>query len=106
MGTFRQDLKKYKKYSGNKSGLMLLLTTQGLWALCVYRFFNAVYRSRISIIVKKPLLILGVICQKWIEIIAGIHLPYSATLGESCYIGHFGGIIINSKAIIGNNCNY
>jgi serine O-acetyltransferase len=44
-------------------------------------------------------------CQKWIELVAGIHLPYSASIGVSCYIGHFGGIIINSNAVIGDNCN-
>ena len=105
MASFKQDIEKYKKYSGNKSGLLLLLSAQGLWALFIYRSFNAIYRSRISIIVKKPLLILGVICQKWIEIVAGIYLPYSASIGSSCYIGHFSGIIINSRAIIGDNCN-
>ncbi|WP_299060189.1 hypothetical protein [uncultured Polaribacter sp.] len=36
----------------------------------------------------------------WIEIAAGIFIPYSCTIGHSFYIGHFGGIIINSKAII------
>lgn len=105
MARFRQDIEKYKKYSGNKSGLVLLLTTQGLWALCVYRFFNAIYRRQIPDIIKKPLLILGVMCQKWIELVAGIHLPYSASIGVSCYIGHFGGIIVNSNAVIGDNCN-
>ncbi|HEX9601920.1 MAG TPA: serine acetyltransferase [Mariniflexile sp.] len=105
MARFRQDIEKYKKYSGNKSGVILLLTTQGLWALWVYRFFNAIYRRRMPTIIKKPLLILGVMCQKWIELVAGIHLPYSASIGMSCYIGHFGGIIINSNAVIGDNCN-
>ena len=32
-------------------------------------------------------------------------LPYSASIGTHFYIGHFGGIIINSKAVIGDNCN-
>ncbi|WP_232224054.1 serine O-acetyltransferase [Gillisia sp. CAL575] len=39
------------------------------------------------------------------EIITGISLPYSATIGDKFYIGHFGGIIINSQSVIGNNCN-
>lgn len=105
MARFRQDVEKYKKYSGNKSGFILLLTTQGLWALFIYRLFNAIYRRKIPVIIKKPLLILGVMCQKWIEIITGINLPYSASIGASCYIGHFSGIIINSNTVIGNNCN-
>ena len=43
--------------------------------------------------------------QKWIEIITGISLPYSAKIGSHFYIGHFGNIIINPKVVIGNNCN-
>ena len=105
MPRFRQDIEKYKKYSGNKSGLFLLLMTQGLWALFVYRIFNRIYKSSLPFLIKKPLLMLGVICQKWIEIVTGINLPYSASIGHSFYIGHFGGVIINSKAIIGDNCN-
>ncbi|MBQ0768926.1 MAG: serine acetyltransferase [Bizionia sp.] len=105
MKLFLTDLKKYKYYSQNKSSVVLFLTTQGLWALFVYRFFNAVYRSRYNAIVKKPILVLGVMCQKWIEIVTSISLPYSAQIGSSFYIGHFGGIIINSQAIIGDNCN-
>ncbi|MFC0605114.1 serine O-acetyltransferase [Winogradskyella pulchriflava] len=105
MGFFKTDIKKYKRYSGNKSTLVLLLTTQGLWALSVYRFSNKIYRSKLPFALRKPLLVLCVIWQKWIEITTGISLPYSATIGHSFYIGHFGNIIINSATIIGNNCN-
>jgi len=47
----------------------------------------------------------GVFSQKYIEIVTGIQLPYSATVGHKFYIGHFGGIIINANAVIGDNCN-
>ncbi|MFT5103012.1 MAG: serine O-acetyltransferase [Candidatus Latescibacterota bacterium] len=104
MGKFNSDLKKYKKYSG-KSALTLLLTQQGLWALWVYRWNNAIYTSKIPSFLKKTLLVFGVIHQKWIEIVTGISLPYSATIGEAFYIGHFGNIIINASAVIGDNCN-
>ncbi|MDX6746058.1 serine acetyltransferase [Polaribacter sp. PL03] len=50
-------------------------------------------------------MLLSIIFQKWIEIITGISIPYSCSIGHSFYIGHFGGIIINANAIIGNNCN-
>lgn len=104
MSLFSTDIKKYKAYSG-KSTLVLFCTTQGLWALFVYRASNSIFRSKLSIIIKKPLLLLSIIFQKWIEIITGISIPYSCTIGHSFYIGHFGGIIINSKAKIGDNCN-
>lgn len=101
---FFKDIQRYKQYS-NRGAFILLLTQQGLWALCVYRFFNAIYRSQLPTIIKFPLLGLGVIKQKWIEIITGITLPYSASIGDGLYIGHHSGIIINANAVIGEHCN-
>ncbi|NAS29831.1 serine acetyltransferase [Flavobacteriaceae bacterium R38] len=101
---FKYDLAKYKKYS-DKSTIVLLLFQQGLWALLVYRINNGIYNSKIFKPIKLALLLIGVLWQKWIEIITGISLPYSAQIGKGFYIGHFGNIIINGKAIIGENCN-
>ena len=47
----------------------------------------------------------GLLSQKIIEIVTGISIPASAKIGHSFYIGNFGGIILNAKTIIGNNCN-
>lgn len=104
MSLFSKDLKKYKVYSG-KSALVLFFTTQGLWAIFVYRISNSIFKSKLPSIIRKPLLLLSIIFQKWIEIITGISIPYSCVIGHSFYIGHFGGIIINANAKIGNNCN-
>ncbi len=35
----------------------------------------------------------------------GFQIPYKASIGGGFHISHFGTIIINSKAIIGSNCN-
>jgi serine O-acetyltransferase len=35
----------------------------------------------------------------------GFQIPTTTKIGHGFYIGHFGTIIINPKAIIGNNCN-
>lgn len=105
MRKFLSDLGKYKKYSGNKNAIILFLTTQGLWAMFVYRISNGIYKSKLPKPIKKVLLVFAVVWQKWIEIITGISIPYSAQIGPQFYIGHFGGIIINAKAVIGNNCN-
>jgi len=105
MKTFRLDIEKYKKYSDNKSTILLILTTQGLWALFVYRISNAVYRSESPKIYKKVLLLGAVFFQKIIEVLTGISLPYAATIGSRLYIAHHGHIIIHPKAIIGENCN-
>ncbi|WP_194767992.1 serine O-acetyltransferase [Tamlana sp. I1] len=101
---FKTDIKKYKTYSG-KSTIVLCFTQQGLWALLVYRISHAVFISNAPKFLKKLLLLFCVLGQKWIEIITGISIPYTARIGERFYIGHFGGIIINGNAIIGDNCN-
>jgi len=102
--TFRTDLNKYKRYSG-KSSISLILTQQGLWAILVYRINNSIFRAEIPNILKKGLLFIAMFFQKLTEIITGISIPYSAQIGGYFYIGHFGGIIINASAVIGNNCN-
>ncbi len=104
MSRFGSDIKKYKRYSG-KGTLVLLITQQGLWALFVYRISNSIFRSNLPSVLKKILLFFCVLYQKWIEIITGISLPYSATIGKSFYIGHFGQIIVNANSVIGDNCN-
>ena len=96
------DYKKYKKYGGNF--ISILFFTQGFWAIFQYRIANSVYRLKVPIL-KQFLQIICLIWQKNIEIITGISIPASVSIGHSFYIGHFGGIIINAKAIIGNNCN-
>jgi serine O-acetyltransferase len=35
----------------------------------------------------------------------GFDIPAETIIGKGFYIGHFGGIVISPKAIIGNNCN-
>ncbi|CUI08227.1 serine O-acetyltransferase [Massilia sp. P8910] len=35
----------------------------------------------------------------------GISIPYDTRIGPGFYIGHFGGIVVNSQAVIGRNCN-
>lgn len=34
----------------------------------------------------------------------GISIPYSIKIGSGFVIGHFGGIVVNNKAVIGKNC--
>lgn len=104
LGSFKKDIHRYKTYA-NKSAIVVLITQQGLWALCVYRWANAMHRSSLPKLLKKLFLIIAVFQQKWIEIITGISIPYTASIGDGLYIGHFGQIIINANAVIGDNCN-
>lgn len=97
------DYNKYKKYGGNF--ITIVFFTQGFWALIQYRVASYCFKNIKIIGVRQVLLFLLLIWQKIIEIITGISIPASAQIGHSFYIGHFGGIILNAKTIIGNNCN-
>ena len=96
------DYKKYKKYGGNF--FTILFFTQGFWAIFQYRVAHSVYKMKFPI-VKQVLQFFCLIWQKGIEITTGISIPASVQIGHSFYIGHFGGIILNAKTIMGNNCN-
>lgn len=96
------DYKKYKKYGGNF--FTIVFFTQGFWAVFQYRIAHSVYRLPIPIL-KQLLQFFCLIWQKVIEMTTGISIPASAQIGHSFYIGHFGGIILNAKTSIGNNCN-
>lgn len=99
----QSDYKKYKKYGGNF--FTIVFFTQGFWALFQYRWAHSIYRALHIPIIRQILLLLFLLWQKIIEIITGISIPASVQIGHSCYIGHFGGIILNAKTVIGNNCN-
>lgn len=99
----KSDYKKYKKYGGSFFGIIFL--TQGFWAIFQYRIAHFIY----SKIKWQPFRFLGLfiilVNQKIIEIIAGISISAASKIGDSFYIGHFGGIVIHPGAVIGNNCN-
>jgi serine O-acetyltransferase len=97
------DYQKYKKYGGNFASILFF--TQGFWAVFQYRIANFIYRNVRLIGVRQFLLFICLFWQKIIEIITGISIPASVKIGHSFYIGHFGGIIINANAEIGNDCN-
>jgi len=97
------DYKKYKKYGGNFISILFL--TQGFWAVFQYRIANLIYRKVQIPMIRQLLLLFMILWRKFIEISTGISIPASANIGASFYIGHFGGIILNAKTSIGNNCN-
>jgi serine O-acetyltransferase len=99
----KSDYLKYKNYGGNF--LSILFLTQGFWAILQYRIANHFF-SKVKIpIIRQLLLFLCLLWRKVIEMTTGISIPASAQIGHSFYIGHFGGIILNAKTIMGSNCN-
>jgi serine O-acetyltransferase len=99
----QSDYKKHQKYGGHF--FVIIFFTQGFWAIFQYRIASYIYTNFRIPLLRQLLLFVCLIGQKIIEISTGISIPASAKIGHSFYIGHFGGIIINSEAIIGTNCN-
>lgn len=97
------DFMKYKKYGGHFFGIVFF--TQGFWAIFQYRLAHFAYCQIKWQPFRFLFLLLFLIWQKVIEITTGISIPASVRIGHSFYIGHFGGIIINADALIGNDCN-
>lgn len=97
------DYKKYKKYGGNF--ISIVFFTQGFWALFQHRTAHGVFSTVKIPLLRQLLLFICLVWQKGIEMITGISIPASVSIGHSFYIGHFGGIILNSNTVIGNNCN-
>lgn len=98
----KSDFLKYKKYGGNF--ISIVFVTQGFWACVQHRIAHATYQLKIPVI-KQILTLFCLLWQKLIELTTGISIPASVKIGHSFYIGHFGGIIMNSNTIIGTNCN-
>lgn len=99
----KSDYKKHKKYGSHF--FVILFFTQGFWAVFQYRIAHYIYVTVKWKPFRIPLLFLTLIWQKVIEVTTGISISSSVKIGHSFYIGHFGGIIINACAIIGDDCN-
>ena len=98
----KSDYQRYREYGAKP--FVIIFMTQGFWALFQYRISHKIYQSKFPVL-RRILLVICLFWQKLVEIITGISIPFSAKIGEGCYIGHFGNIIINANAIIGEMCN-
>lgn len=86
--------------------LKLVLLTQGIWALIIYRAGSWCLRNRNKIgPFSRVLLPFLTICQKFVEMTAGIDIPFNAQIGRGLYIGHFGQIILSTRTVMGEFCN-
>jgi len=79
------------------------LLAQGFWALAVYRLSH----RRLAL---RPGLIrtlwggLSLMATKAVECSCGISLPEGVTIGRRLRIEHFGGVIVHSCTVIGDDC--
>jgi Serine acetyltransferase len=98
------DYRRYRA-AGARNALSVVAFTQGFWASTVFRISHwAMTHCRLPglrTVVKAGC----ILSQKFIEIITGICIPFECNIGPGFYVGHFGGIFVDSQARIGSNCN-
>ena len=70
----------------------------GFWAIAVHRFGNwrMGFRSKL---VRAPLTLAFRFLARVVEVVAGIHLPYTVRLGRRVRIWHHGGIVLHPRSI-------
>jgi serine O-acetyltransferase len=79
------------------------ILAQGFWALLVYRLSHPRLRCRWWL-GRKLWAVPVVLGRKAVECLCGISLPEGTSIGRRLNIEHFGGIIVHSAAIIGDDC--
>lgn len=99
----KSDYCKYKKYGGHFFSIVIM--KQGFWSVFQYRIAHWIYQKIKLQPFRFIFLTVILFWRKIIEITTGISIPASVSIGHSFYIGHFGGIVFNSNAILGDNCN-
>ncbi|AEG48181.1 serine O-acetyltransferase [Sphingobium chlorophenolicum L-1] len=76
---------------------------QGFWALAVYRLSHRRLAMRQGI-VRRLWGGWAKLAGKAVEWLCGISLPEGTTIGRRLRIEHFGGIIVHSATVIGDDC--
>jgi len=89
----------WEDLKSQREGLLSL----GFWALLVYRFGHArfVIRNRL---LRLPWTIVYIALNKLVEIVCGISIGATATIGRRFVIEHHGCIVIHGAARIGDDC--
>ena len=104
---WREDLNRYVEASHDPHGflrrLRIVLFTEGVWAIAVYRFGQYLYEEA-----PRPLRTLlripYEIARKILVLAIGIHLSPETQIGPGFFISHFGGIWINPRVRMGARC--
>jgi len=102
--TFYKDYRRYRS-AGARGAFAVIGLTQGFWASTVFRLshwaFDHCRLPGLRTVVNTGCILF----QKFIEVVTGICIPARCNIGCGLYIGHFGGIFIDSEARLGDNCN-
>lgn len=105
--SFRADLDRYFRYARATdpwTRARLVLHTEGIWALGVYRASRWLNREA-SAPARRCLRLPLAAVRGALRLVLGIHLDPAARIGPGLYIGHSGGIWVAPGAVLGRNCN-
>ncbi len=78
-------------------------SSQGFWAMVIYRFGRWRYTLGTPLI-RKPFSLIYKILFKMVQVVTGIELPCEVAVGRNFRIDHFGGIVISGFASFGDDC--
>lgn len=107
MSDLKRDLDRYYFIMGAPGPwrrLRTIVGTPAIWAIVDYRCARWLVDRRhwgwprLLNFLRQP-------WQLWLELFTGIRLPTTARIGPGLYIGHHGGIVLNSRSVLGENCN-
>jgi serine O-acetyltransferase len=100
-GDFRRT---YEILKGGKLRRALgCMRSPGMQAMLVYRFGRWLgSQAALVRIVLEPI---HVIAHVLVKCLWGIDIPRTCSIGPGLYIGHFGGIILSPRTVMGSNCN-
>lgn len=105
---WRADVDRFRAYRLDMKGplkrLRIILFSEALWAIAMYRFGQYLYFEAPSA-VRALLRIPYEITRKALELLVDIHLEPDTRIGPGLFIAHYGGIWINRRATLGSNCN-
>src|SRR5690348_8935921 len=91
----RADIARFREEGPGLRSVVRGLLSQGFQALFVYRVFRWCYEHRL------PTQPFRFLVERFTEVTTGISLPAQAQIGKGLRIHHFGSIIVNSEASIG-----
>lgn len=83
-------------YRGHERKIFHALTAPGFQGIMGYRLTHWLAKHRIPLI--------GIIIQRLVEVWTGISISPLTEIGPGLVIYHFGGVIINSQAVLGKHC--
>jgi len=101
--SFQSDLRLYQHLS-NKPWWRLMVQSEGLWVLVLFRLIQALDASPLNRNVRRVIGIPLRITYRLMCMFVGIALPTKTRLAPGLHISHGGAIVIHPEAVIGPHC--